>query len=221
MVKIKDLPRVDRPREKLLKYGPQKLTTTELLAILLRTGTKSLNVVELASHILRSLTGEKLSSVTINELVKIHGLGTTKAGEIIAAMELGKRLLKDKEQLKATSPQAVYESLRDIRGNKKEHFVALYLDTRHQEISREIISVGILNASLVHPREVFEPAIRCLANSVIVVHNHPSGDATPSHEDLLVTKQLKDAGMLLDIPLTDHLIVTTSGYMSFKEQGLV
>lgn len=221
MVKIKDLPRVDRPREKLLKYGPGKLTTTELLAILLRTGIKSMNVIELSAYVLKTLSSSRLPTITIEELKKIKGLGPTKASEIIACMELGKRLLKEKEQLKAISPQAVYESLKDISVHKKEHFIALYLDTRNQEITRETITIGILNASIVHPREVFEPAIKHLANTVIVVHNHPSGDPTPSHEDLLVTKQLKDAGTLLDIPLSDHLIITKSGYWSFKEHGLM
>ncbi len=221
MVKIKDLPRVDRPREKLLKYGPIKLTTTELLAIVLRTGSAQMNVLELSSHVLKKLRNSTIANITSHDLMKIKGLGPTKATEVIAAMELGKRLLREKEHLKAISPQAVYESLREISQNKKEHFIALYLDTRQQEIAREVISIGILNASLVHPREVFEPAVKYLANSVIVVHNHPSGDPTPSHEDVLVTKQLKDAGKLLDIALTDHLIITKNGYLSFREHGLV
>lgn len=221
MVKIKDLPRVDRPREKLVKYGPQKLTTTELLAIILRTGTKSMNVVELANQILKLFGTANIKNVTFSELRKIRGLGNAKASEIISVIELGKRLLKEKEQIQFVSPQSVYESLKEIAGNKKEHFIAIYLDTKNQEITREVISIGTLNASIVHPREVFEPAIRCLANSIVIVHNHPSGDPTPSHEDVLITKQLKDAGELLDIHIVDHLIITKSGYVSFKEQGLL
>ena len=122
MVKIKDLPRVDRPREKLIKYGPQKLTTSELLAIILRTGTKSRNVVELANHILKTIGTDKLKTIPFQELRKIKGLGNTKASEILAVLELGKRLLKDKKQISFISPQSVYESLKDIAGNKKEHF---------------------------------------------------------------------------------------------------
>jgi DNA repair protein RadC len=221
MVKIKDLSRVDRPREKLIKYGPQKLTTTELLAIILRTGTKSKNVLELAQYILKSIGSEKIQTATFDELRKINGLGNTKSSEILAVIELGKRLLKEKEPIQFISPQHIYESLKEIAANKKEYFVALCLDTKNQELLREVISIGTLNASLVHPREVFEPAIRCLANSIVIVHNHPSGDPTPSREDILITKQLKGAGELLDIHLTDHLIITKSGYVSFKEQALL
>lgn len=221
MVKIKDLPRIDRPREKLIKYGPQKLTTSELLAIILRTGTTSMNVIELSRLILKKFGTENVKDISIEKLKEIKGLGNTKASEIIAVVELGRRLLQEKKPVKLVSPLSVYESLQHYAANKKEHFIVLYLDTRGQEIGREIISVGTLNASIVHPREVFEPAIRYLANSVIVVHNHPSGDPTPSREDILVTKQLKDAGEILDIAVLDHLIITHSGYMSFKEQQLL
>ncbi len=220
-MKIKDLPRVDRPREKLLKYGPNKLTTTELLAILLRTGIKGKNVIELSNQILKLFGTEKIKQITIDDLKKIKGLGNVKAVEIIACMELGRRLLKDTQPLEAVSPQAVFDSLKDIRSLKKEHFIAIYLDTRNQEITREIISIGTLNASLVHPREVFEPAIRNLAASIILVHNHPSGDLKPSHEDLLITKKLVDSGNLLDIHILDHIIITKLAYASLKEQKLI
>lgn len=218
---IKDLPRVDRPREKLQKYGPKKLTNTELLAILLRTGTKDMNVIELSSRVLKTIHSANLPNITIDALTSIKGLGTTKACEIIAAMELGKRLLKDPEAPQIVSPQRVYESLKTIANHKKEHFIAIYLDTRNREITREIISVGTLNASIAHPREVFEPAIRLLANAVIVAHNHPSGDPTPSQHDIDITKRLHEAGKILDIPLLDHIIVTATAYISFHEIGMV
>jgi DNA repair protein RadC len=221
MVKIKDLPRVDRPREKLLKYGPTKLTTTELLAILLRTGIKGKNVIQLSNQILKLFGTEKIKQITIEDLKKIKGLGSVKAAEIVACIELGNRLLKEKQPLEAISPQAVFDSLKDIRSLKKEHFIAIYLDTRNQEIAREIISIGTLNASLVHPREIFEPAIRNLAASIILVHNHPSGDLKPSHEDLLITKKLVDSGNLLDIHVLDHIIITGADYTSFKQRKLI
>lgn len=221
MVKIKDLPHVDRPREKLLKYGPAKLTTTELLAILLRTGIKGINVIELSNKILKQIGTENVQNILVSDLRKIKGLGPVKATEIIACIELGKRLLKDKQPLIAISPQAIFESLKDIRLLKKEHFIAIYLDTGNQEVTREVISVGTLNASLVHPREVFEPAVRNLAASIILVHNHPSGDIKPSHEDLLITKKLVDCGNLLDIHILDHIIVAKEGYTSFKERGFL
>ncbi len=221
MTKIKDLPKVDRPREKLLKYGPNKLTTTELLAILLRTGINGLNVVELSNNILKLFGTENIQHITIADLQKIKGLGPVKSSEIIACIALGKRLLKEKQPLHAISPQNVFDSLKDIRSLKKEHFIAIYLDTRNQEIHREIISIGTLNASLVHPREVFEPAVRNVAAGIILVHNHPSGDLKPSHEDMLITKKLVDSGELLDIHVLDHIIVTKDSYASLKEQDLI
>lgn len=220
-MKIKDMPRVDRPREKLLKYGPNKLTTTELLAILLRTGIKGVNVIELSNKILKLIGTENIQFITGSDLRKIKGLGPVKAAEIIACIELGKRLVKDKQLLTAVSPRAIFDSLKDIRLLKKEHFIAIYLDTSNQEIAREIVSIGTLNASLVHPREVFEPAVRNLAASIILVHNHPSGESKPSREDLLITKKLADSGNLLDINILDHIIITKTGYTSFKERKLI
>ncbi len=219
-MKIKDLPKVDQPREKLAKYGPEKLNNSELLAILLRTGMKGTNVVELARQILQQIGGKNLASVTLTDLKKIKGLGPTKAGQIIVSLELGKRFLKDKKSVLHLSPADVYEQLKDIRDLKKEHFVVLFLDSRSQEIKRETVSVGILNASLVHPREVFEPAIKCNAAQVIVAHNHPSGGAEPSEEDIQITKRLVEAGKLLGIELLDHVIVAIKGFTSLKVQGL-
>jgi len=221
MVRVKDLPKVDRPREKLLKYGPQKLTTSELLAIILRSGIKNINVMELASQILRKFGTINIKNISVEELKEIKGLGPTKISEIIACIELGKRLQEDKKPLVALTPQAVFDSLKDIRNHKKEHFIAIYLDTRNQEITREIISIGTLNSSLVHPREIFEPAIRHLAASIIIVHNHPSGDASPSKEDMFITEKLIQSGILLDIKILDHIIIVDQGYISFHEKGLL
>ncbi len=180
-----------------------------------------MNVIELSSRVLKIIHSANLPNITIDVLTRIKGLGTTKACEIIAAMELGKRLLKDPEPPQIVSPQRVYESLKTIANHKKEHFIAIYLDTRNREITREIISVGTLNASIAHPREVFEPAIRLLANAVIVAHNHPSGDPTPSQHDIDITKRLHEAGKLLDIQLLDHIIITPTSYISFHEIGMV
>ncbi len=220
-MKIKDLPRVDRPREKLLKYGVDKLSTTELLAILFRTGIKGKNVLELSRQTLKLFGTDHIRDITIADLRNIKGLGNVKAAELVAAIALGKRLLQEKALMVATSPEKIYEALRDIRSLKKEHFIAFYLDTKNVEIQRETISIGTLNASLVHPRELFEPAIRYSAASIIVAHNHPSGDVTPSHEDILITKKLVDAGTLLDIHILDHIIVSAKGYISSKEKGFI
>src|SRR3989339_2164748 len=220
-MKIKDLPKVDRPREKLEKYGPERLSDSELLAILLRTGIKGLNVVELATKILRKFSGTGLITASVEELKNTFGLGTAKSCEIVASFELGRRLLQNKQSALLLSPQDVWNELKDIRDNKKEHFVIFFLDARNQEIKREIISVGSLNANLVHPREVFEPAIRHLAAQVIIAHNHPAGDPSPSQEDSDITKQLVNAGKILGIEIIDHVIVTKDKFLSMKQKGIL
>jgi len=221
MPKIKDLPKIERPREKLEKYGPDKLSNPELLAILLGTGTKGINVVELSNKIIKKFGGEGLAKATVKDLKDTFGLGVAKACEISACFELGRRFLKDKKSELILSPKDVWENLKDIRDHKKEHFVVFYLDTRNQEIKREIISVGTLNANLVHPREVFEPAVKNLASHVIVAHNHPSGETEPSEEDLTITKKLVEAGKILGIELIDHVIVGANGYLSLREKLII
>lgn len=220
-MKIKDLPKIDRPREKLEKYGTNKLSDAELLAVLLRTGVKGLNVVELAKKILRKFSQGKLIKAEFTELKKTFGLGSAKACEIIACMELGRRLLKDKKVELILAPRDVWENLKDIRDNKKEHFIVFYLDTRNQKIKREVISVGTLNANLVHPREVFEPAIYQTAAQILIAHNHPSGDIKPSDDDLAVTKRLLEAGKILGIEIIDHVIVSENSFLSLKCEGLL
>ncbi len=220
-MKIKELPKIERPREKLTKYGAGKLSNSELLAILLRTGGKGINVIELSNKILHKFPGCRLANAGVEELISAKGLGLSKACEIVACFELGRRLLKDKQAALIISPREVWEQLKDIRDNKKEHFAVFFLNTQNQEIQREIISVGTLNASLIHPREVFEPAVKNLVASVIVAHNHPSGSLEPSDEDINITKRLCDAGKLLGINLLDHVIATKNGYYSFKEHNFL
>lgn len=148
-------------------------------------------------------------------------MGPAKACEIVACFELGKRLLKSKKAGIYLKPRDVWEELKDLRDYKKEHFVIFYLDSRNQEIKREIISVGSLNANLVHPREVFEPAVRNLAAQIILAHNHPSGDPEPSEDDLEITKRLVESGKILGIEVIDHIIVTKGGFLSLKEKNLI
>lgn len=214
MLKIKDIPKIDRPREKLVKYGPGKLSDVELLAILLRSGTKELNVLKLAQRILQKFGKDEFVDVSVDELKKIHGLGTAKACEIIACFELGRRMLNGKKAAILLSPKDVWERMEDIRGSKKEHFVVFYLNSRSQEIKREIISVGTLSESLVHPREVFEGAVKNNAASIIIAHNHPSGDLEPSQADIDITKKLVQAGKILDIRIVDHVIVCENIFAS-------
>lgn len=221
MSKIREMPKIDRPREKLIRYGPEKLTTTELLAILLRSGKKGENVLELSNKILKKFKKEELPNITFNQLKNYTGLGPAKACEIVACFELGKRLLKDKKTKIYLKPQDIWNELKDIRDHKKEHFVIFYLDSRNQEIKREIISVGTLNASLVHPREVFEPAIMHSSAQIIIAHNHPTGEAQPSQEDVIMTTRLVEAGKILGIEIIDHIIVTKNTHYSFKEKNLI
>jgi len=218
---IKDLPKVERPREKLMQYGPGKLSNSELLAIVLRSGKKGENVIELANKILKRFSKDELPNLTFNDLKDYPGLGPAKACEIVACFELGKRLLKDKKAEIYLKPREIWEELKDLRDHKKEHFVIFYLDSRNQEIKREIVSVGSLNANLVHPREVFEPAVRNLAAQIILAHNHPSGDPEPSEDDLEITKRLVESGKILGIEVIDHIIITKTGFISFKEKNLI
>lgn len=218
---MKAMPRVERPREKLIQYGPEKLSNAELLAILLRSGKKGEHVVAMAKRILQTVSLAKIPHTPFAELRKIAGLGPAKACEVVACFELGKRLLKEKQYVLLMSPEDVWRQMKDIRDNKKEHFVIFYLDARQQEIKRDIISVGTLTNALVHPREVFEPAIRHVAAQVIISHNHPSGSLLPSEADKLLTERLQAAGRILGIQLIDHVIVTKKSWMSFREESLL
>lgn len=215
-MKIYDLPKVERPREKLMQYGPEKLSNSELLAIILRSGKRGENVVEVAKKILNKFGAKSLPELKFEELKLCDGLGPAKACEIVACFELGKRFLKDKKTEIYLGPEDIWQELKDIRDNKREHFAVFYLDSRNQEIKRDIISIGSLNASLVHPREVFEPAIRNFSAHIILAHNHPSGSTEPSEGDIEVTKRLVEAGKILGIEVLDHIIVTKNNFLSLK-----
>lgn len=212
-----DMPRIERPIDKMIRYGAsEKLTNADLLSIMLRADTEAV-----ARRVLRTCpVPADLAARSLSDL-KAAGLDEAQACELLAAFELGRRLLGGKKAGIYLKPRDIWEELRDIREAKKEHFVVFYLDTRNQEIKRDIVSIGTLNCNLVHPREVFEPAVRNLAASVIVAHNHPSGCLEPSDEDLSLTKRLSQAGKLLGIELLDHVIVAKGGFMSFKEKGLL
>lgn len=220
MPKIKDLPRIELPREKLEKYGAKKMFDHELLAIVLGSGIKGLNVLRLSKRIVKRVRREGVEKISLRDLLAEKGLGKAKALAILAVLELGRRLHVENVS-EIVSPRDAWKLCSDIHESKKEHFLALYLDTQGRLIERHIISIGTLNSSLVHPREVFEPAIMLHAASVIAVHNHPSGSCRPSSEDIEVTKRLSDAGDLLGITLLDHIIVSKQGFISLKEHGMV
>ena len=215
------MPLCDRPRERLEKYGPDKLNDAELLAILLRTGINGLNALELSKKVLKEFPCDKMLSADVKALKNTSGLGLAKACEIVAALELGRRFLKEKKSTLILSPRDVWENLKDVRESKKEHFIVFYLDARSQVIQREIISIGTVNTSLVHPREVFESVIKFLATQIIVAHNHPSDNFFPSEEDLVITKRLIEAGKIVGVELIDHVIVTKRSYFSLKEGGYI
>lgn len=220
-VKILDLPKIDRPREKLEKYGISRLTDVEIVAILIRTGIKGTNVLELSKQILKKISQVGVEKIAIKDLLEIKGLGQIKAGQIIASLELWSRLFQNKKTELLLSPQSVWLEMKDLRASRKEHFVVFYLDTQNQIIQREIVSIGTLNASLVHPREVFEPAIRHSTAQIILAHNHPSDSTEPSEEDIAVSRRLMEVGKIMGIDILDHVIVTKSSYVSMKELGLL
>jgi len=223
---IKDLPEDERPREKLYKYGARVLSNSELLAIIIRTGNRENTSIEISQRLL-ALDNEGigfLSKASLEELTAIKGVGKCKAAQILSAVELGKRISVsiEKDKLKISSPMDVANlMIEEMKYFKKEYFKIIMLDTKNQVISIEDISMGSLNASIVHPREVFIGAIKRSSASIILVHNHPSGDPTPSKEDINITKRLSEAGDILGIKILDHLIVAESKYVSLKEKGLI
>lgn len=223
--RIKELPTDDRPRERLIQYGPEFLSPAELLAILLRTGTERYSAIGMAEHLIKDFGGLRgVAQMNVEELSKIHGIGPAKAAQIKAAIEFGRRLVSTsgEERYRVRSPQDVYNFLcLDLRDEKREHFIALLMDTKNGIMFRHTVSVGDLSSSIVHPREVFTEAIRRSAASLIVAHNHPSGDPTPSPEDVSVTRRLVEAGEVLGIDVLDHIVLGDNRYISLKERGLM
>ncbi len=221
---IKDLPEEERPRERLTRYGASVLSNAELLAILLRTGTKEESAISLAHRILVQEQGLRyLADINVEQLSAINGIGKAKAAQIKAAIELGNRLaaFEPGADKPLKCPQEVAALLmEEMRYLKKEHMKLVLLNVKCNLISVEEISVGSLNASIVHPREVFNPAIRKSSASIIMVHNHPSGDPSPSSEDVSITARIAEAGKLIGIELVDHIIIGDGKYISMKEKGL-
>lgn len=222
--RIKDLPKIERPRERLISKGPQNLKDEELLAILLGTGREGKNVIEVAKQILRKYSKKRLLKLTYDDLSKIKGIGSAKACTILAAQELIKRALEIGEETlpvihstKDVIAQAVY-----IRDKNREHLMAIYLNARNEMVwKKQSTFIGTLNANLVHPREIFNEALKQNAASVILVHNHPSGDAEPSQDDLEITKRLIEAGKIMGIGVLDHIIITKNKAFSFKDKNLI
>lgn len=222
---IKDLPAGERPRERLLKNGPAALSDAELLAILIRTGSREDTAVQIAEKILTRLGDlAELPRRTVEEFCGIKGLGPAKAVTVVAAVELAKRIssrLRPEAATVSSPADAAALVMEEMRHHLREHFRAVLLDTKNRVISVEDISIGSLNASLIHPREVFRPAIQKASASLILVHNHPSGDPTPSREDMDVTRRLHEAGKLIGIEVLDHIVIGDGRFVSFREKGLL
>jgi len=225
-VTIRDLPEEERPRERLAKYGPEAVSTAELIAILLRTGSARESALALAERLLSRFGGLRaIANATVEELAEIKGVGLAKGAQLKAAFELGKRLAASGVEAKATirSPQDAADLVMErLRYLDREHFEIILLDTRNQVIGQpRTVAVGSLNANRVEPREVFKEAVARSAASVVLVHNHPSGDPAPSADDRMLTKRLVEAGQLVGIQVLDHLVIGDGKFVSLKEKKMM
>ncbi|EKE32176.1 hypothetical protein MJ3_04369 [Salimicrobium jeotgali] len=210
-------------REKMLMYGAERLTVRELLAVLLSKGTKGMPIESLSREILVSLQGvDGLREATVEDLTAIRGIGAAKAMQVIAAIELGNRVYREKREegylIRSPEDGAEYV-MEEMKHLKQEHFVALFLDVKNRVLARRTVFVGSLNSSIVHPREVFKEAVKRSAASIVCVHNHPSGDPAPSREDIQVTKRIAECGKIIGIEMLDHLIIGDGTFISLKEKG--
>ena len=217
---IKEIPKDERPRERLKEVGVENITNIELLSVILKTGTKNKNVKELAIDILKKYEIVDLKDISINNLMKIKGIGEVKAIELLASIELGKRIyLKESKSLeKLETPKEIWESSRYLLNNKKqEFFYCLYFDNKQRLIERKLLFMGTINRSVTHMREIFKEAYKVSASSIVCIHNHPSNDITPSKEDIKFTRNLIKTGELQGIPVVDHIIIGDDSYYSFYE----
>ncbi len=223
------LPVDERPRERLVKYGVESLSLQELLSLIFGRGVKGESVMDLSRKIIGTFGSlDKLSQTSVEELKFFRGLGLAKACQLKACFEIAKRLMNEEENMKADkntvikSPSDIFPLLKEkINNFNKEHFIVTSLDSRNKIISIDIISIGTLNSSLIHPRETFEIAIKNHAAGIIICHNHPSGELKPSEDDLIVTNNLIRSGQLLGIEIADHLIISKKNYFSFKEKKII
>jgi DNA repair protein RadC len=223
--KIKDLPVDERPREKLKLKGKESLSNEELIAIILKTGNKDESVKELAIRLSKSLNNiQDLNNISINDLMKIKGIKEAKAITLIAAIELGKRVFfyNNENIKKITTATDIYNLFKPkIIGLKQEHLFALFLNTKNEIITYETIFIGTQNKSITHPREIFNRAIKNSAVKIIMLHNHPTNNTTPSKEDIEFTNEMKNIGKLLKIPIIDHIILGEKGYFSFFDNHMI
>lgn len=225
-MKVKDLPVLERPRERLIKYGKENLSNEELLAIILKSGNGKKTVKDLSQDLLKEFNGlVNMKEATLEQLKKIKGIGEVQALTILSVIELGKRIYLSNDYSKKiilNSSEKIFEYMKyDLLGKKQEYFYCLYLNQRQELIERKLLFMGTLNRSVVHPREVFKNAYLCSASGIICIHNHPSGDLTPSREDIRITNSLVDLGNMNGIPIIDHIIIGNDNYYSFYEEGKI
>ena len=222
---LHDLPREERPRERLQKVGVDNLSLAELLALVIERGRRGENVLAIAQNLISHFGNlAKMKEATIEELQQVNGIGFATACKLKAAFELGEKAQTTATEYgqKIESAKDIFKLLKNDLGNKKkEHFKVLSLDSRNKLISIDNVSVGTINTNLVHPREVFKTAIQHLAVSIILVHNHPSGDTEPSEADIEITKRLIESGKIMGIDILDHIIITKNKFFSFKDKGLI
>ena len=218
-MKITSLAPENRPRERLQQQGPAALSDAELLAIILKSGTQKENVLDICHSLCSKYGLSGLSTTTLQELQQEHGIGVAKASQLIAVFELHKRTKKfTKDKIEKVSD--VVQKYQNLTSLQQEQVIALYLDTKGQVITDSVVTIGTLDSSLIHPREVFHGAIKNLAKSLILIHNHPSGDSKPSEEDINITKTLASTGNMMGIPLIDHIIIGNDNYWSWKESHI-
>jgi DNA repair protein RadC len=222
-LRVSDLPRGVRPREKMIQGGARGLSHVELLAVILGTGTRKENVLKVAERLVRRYGVSAMPSLTVKEWMGNPGVGDARACRLAALFELARRVEKaaSREAPRITSPKEVHAQVRDLATAKKEHLIGLYLDSQNHLLARETISIGSLNTTRTHPREILQPAITHLALGFILVHNHPSGTLVPSSDDVEFTRAISRAGDLMGIPLYDHVIVSREGFVSLKEKGML
>jgi len=222
--RIKDIPINERPRERLKKIGSNNLSDKELVSIILKTGLKNKNVEELAIELLNNYSLNDMKDISINNLTKINGVGEAKAIELIAAIELGKRVfLSDSKELKKLdSPELIWKDSRYLfNGKKQEYFYCYYFDNKQKILKRKLIFLGTINNSITHTREIFKEAYKLSASTIVCLHNHPSNDVTPSKADIEFTRRLINTGNIQGIPVIDHIIVGDSNFYSFYEHNII
>lgn len=223
---MKEIPKEERPRERLVKYGAENLSCEDLIAIILKTGTKDYSSKYLASKILKLVKNvSDLKDLTLNKLMNVNGIGAVKAIDFLAALELGKRVYLNNtfdNNTKFNNVEIIYKYFYDIlKSEKQECFYAVYLNQHKKLINKKLLFKGTLNKSLVHPREIFKEAYLNSAAYIICIHNHPSGNVTPSNEDVIITDNLCNIGLMQGIPILDHIIIGNNDYFSFYEEGFI